>query len=57
MADDPLLSRDGTGSGTTPNDNTMDVDIEVPPDGENVCCVCHSSMPIQSPASALSGIH
>ena len=32
---DPLLSRDTdvTGCGATPNDDTMDVDIEVPPDG------------------------
>jgi hypothetical protein len=48
MADvsDPLLSHDTdvTGSGSTPNDNTMDVDIEVPPDGENICRVSRSSM-------------
>jgi hypothetical protein len=40
MADvsDPLFSRDAdvTGSGATPNDNTMDVDMDVPPDGENI---------------------
>ena len=38
MADvsDPLLSRDVdvAGSGARPNDNTMHVDIEAPPDGE-----------------------
>ena len=40
MADvsDPLLSHDTdvTGSGATLNDNTMDVDIEVLSDGENI---------------------
>ena len=40
MADvcDPLLSCDAdvTGSGATLNDNTMDVDIEVLSDGENI---------------------
>ena len=39
MADvsDPLLSCDAdvAGSGATPNDITMDIDIEAPPDGEN----------------------
>jgi hypothetical protein len=34
----------------------MDVDIEVPPDGENICCISRSSTPIQSPASALSNL-
>jgi hypothetical protein len=34
----------------------MDVDIEVLSDGENIWCVSHSSMPMQSPASALSSL-
>jgi len=60
MADvsDPLLSHDAdvTGSGATLNHNTMDVDMDVPSDGEKICCVSHSSMPMQSPASALSSL-
>jgi hypothetical protein len=60
MADisDPLLSRDAdvTGSGATLNDNTMDVDIEVLSDGENIRRVSRSSTPMQSPASALSSL-
>jgi hypothetical protein len=50
---DPLLSCDAdvTGSGTTLNDNTMDVDTDVAFDGENICCVSRSSMPMQSPGS------
>ena len=56
---DPLLSCDAdvTGSGATLNDNTMDVDIKVPPDGENICHVsCSSTMLMQSPALALSSL-
>ena len=60
MADvsDPLLSHDAdvTGSGATLNDNTMDVDIEVLSDGENIRRVSRSSTPMQSPASALSNL-
>ena len=60
MADvsDPLLSHDAdvTGSGATLNDNTMDVDIEVLSDGENIRRVSRSSTLMQSPASALSNL-
>ena len=60
MADvsDPLLSHDAdvTGSGATLNDNTMDVDIEVLSDGENIRHVSRSSTLMQSPASALSNL-
>ena len=60
MADvsDPLLSRDAdvTGSGATLNDNTMDVDIKVLSDGENIQHVSCSSTLMQSPASALSNL-
>src|ERR1700678_1083309 len=60
MADisDPLLSRDAdvTGSGATLNDNTLDVDTKVFCGGENIRRVSRSSTPMQSPASALSGL-
>ena len=32
------------------------IDIEVPPDGENIHHVSHSSTPMQSPTSALSSL-